>query len=71
MPEGPTILVLREEADRFCGKTVRRASGNAKLDLRRLEGKRVKAVRTWEKHFLLEFSGFSVRVHLLLFGSYR
>ena len=71
MPEGPTILMLREEADRFRGKIVRRASGNAKLDLTRLEGKRVKAVRTWGKHFLLEFSGFSVRVHLLLFGSYR
>lgn len=71
MPEGPAILMLREEADRFRGKIVRRASGNAKLDLTRLEGKRVKAVRTWGKHFLLEFSGFSVRVHLLLFGSYR
>ena len=46
MPEGPAILRLREEADRFRGKIVRRASGNAKLDLTRLEGKRVKAVRT-------------------------
>ena len=71
MPEGPTILMLREHASRFAGKTVRQACGSAKIDLSRLEGKRVKAIRTWGKHLLLEFAQFSVRVHLLLFGSYR
>jgi endonuclease-8 len=71
MPEGPTILMLREEVDRFRGKTVREVSGTAKLDLARLQGKRVKTVRTWGKHLLLEFGGFTVRIHLLLFGSYR
>jgi len=71
MPEGPSIVILREAAAKFRGKTVRRALGNSSLDLTRMEGRRVKALRSWGKHFLIEFSGFSLRVHMLMFGSYR
>ena len=71
MPEGPSIVILREAAAKFRGKTVRRATGNSSLDLTRMEGRRVKALRSWGKHFLIEFSGFSLRVHMLMFGSYR
>jgi len=71
VPEGPSIVVLREAAAKFRGKTVRRAIGNSSLDLTRMEGRRVKALRSWGKHFLIEFSGFSLRVHMLMFGSYR
>lgn len=71
MPEGPSILILREEAAQFRGKTVRSVSGNSKLDIARMEGRRIVSVRSWGKHFLLEFSGFSLRVHLMMFGSYR
>ena len=71
MPEGPSIVILREAAAKFRGKTVRRAAGNSSLDLTRMEGRRVLALRSWGKHFLVEFSGFSLRVHMLMFGSYR
>ncbi|MDQ1063422.1 DNA-formamidopyrimidine glycosylase family protein [Stenotrophomonas sp. SORGH_AS_0282] len=71
MPEGPSIVILREAAAKFRGKTVRRAVGNSSLDLTRMEGRRVIALRNWGKHFLIEFSGFSLRVHMLMFGSYR
>jgi len=71
VPEGPSILILREAAARFRGKTVRRATGNTRLDVARMQGRRVVAVRSWGKHFLLEFRGFALRVHLLMFGSYR
>ena len=71
MPEGPSILILREEAARFRGKTVRKTSGNSKLDLARMEGRRIVSIRSWGKHFLIEFRGFSLRVHLLMFGTYR
>jgi len=71
VPEGPSIVILREAAAKFRGKTVRRATGNSSLDLTRMEGRRVKALRSWGKHFLIEFSGFSLRVHMLMFGSYR
>jgi endonuclease VIII len=71
MPEGPSIVLLREAAAKFRGKTVRGATGNSTLDLSRMQGRRVRSVRSWGKHFLLEFSGFSLRVHMLMFGSYR
>lgn len=70
MPEGPSILIMREAATRFRGKTVRQASGNSKLDLSRMQGRRIVSIRSWGKHFLIEFRGFSLRVHLMMFGSY-
>ncbi|WP_425517487.1 hypothetical protein [Stenotrophomonas indicatrix] len=47
MPEGPSIVLLREAAARFKGKTVRGVSGNSMLDLACLERRRVRAVRSW------------------------
>ncbi|MBD9368524.1 DNA-formamidopyrimidine glycosylase family protein [Xanthomonas sp. XNM01] len=71
MPEGPSIVILREEAQRFAGRRVLRVSGNSGQDIGRLQGRTLRAVRSWGKHFLLQFDGFSVRIHFLLFGSYR
>jgi endonuclease-8 len=71
MPEGPTILMMAEEAAKFVGKPVKAADGNAKIDFARLVGRKPKAIRSWGKHFLVDFGDFSVRAHLLLFGSYR
>jgi hypothetical protein len=58
MPEGPSIVILKEEANRFLGKTIVRVEGNTTIAKERLVGQRVEAIRSWGKHFLL-------------FGSYR
>lgn len=71
MPEGPSIVILREQAQRFAGHDVIEATGNSKIDIGRLRGQTVVRFRSWGKHFLIEFADFSVRIHLLLFGSYR
>jgi endonuclease-8 len=71
MPEGPSILILREEAAAFAGRTIVSAEGNTKIDKARLVGQPVVALRSWGKHFLVELSDFSLRVHFMLFGSYR
>jgi endonuclease-8 len=72
MPEGPSIVILREEAEAFTGKTVKRASGNTKaLDPATLDGQKVLALRSWGKHFLIQFPATALRVHFMLFGSYR
>lgn len=71
MPEGPSIVILREAATKFAGKVVRKAVGNSKLDLTRMEGRRIKAIRSWGKHFLIDFGKFSLRIHMLMFGSHR
>jgi endonuclease VIII len=72
MPEGPSIVILKEQASAFAGQTIARVGGNTTIEKERLQGRRVEALRSWGKHFLLEFDvDFSLRVHFMLFGSYR
>ena len=71
MPEGPSLVILREQADKFSGCTVREVGGNSRAGIERMEGQRLECLRTWGKHFLLVFDGFALRVHFLLWGSYR
>jgi len=71
MPEGPSIVILKEAAKPFEGRTIERVEGNTRLDKDRLVGRRIVAVRSWGKHFLLELDGLALRVHFLLFGTYR
>ncbi|MGE8219152.1 MAG: DNA-formamidopyrimidine glycosylase family protein [Stenotrophomonas acidaminiphila] len=70
MPEGPSIVLLREAAGRFAGRSVREVGGNSRQPLARMHGRQVRAVRSWGKHFLLEFDDFSLRIHLMMFGSW-
>jgi endonuclease-8 len=69
MPEGPSIVILREELLPFKNKIVQRAVGTSQIDFNRLGGLKVTAVRSWGKHLLLCFRGFFLRIHLLMFGS--
>jgi endonuclease VIII len=71
MPEGPSIVILREQLTPFLGQTIRRVAGNTTIEKERLLGERVEDFRSWGKHFLVEMPDFSLRVHFLLFGSYR
>jgi endonuclease-8 len=72
MPEGPSIVLLREAAETFAGKKVLRVGGNTRVIApERMLGRPVRAVCSWGKHFLLAFPAFSLRVHFMLFGSYR
>lgn len=71
MPEGPSIVILREEVAGFADQRIERAEGTAGLDKARLVGQTVRSFRSWGKHFLIELDEVSLRIHLLLFGSYR
>jgi endonuclease VIII len=71
MPEGPSIVILKELATPFLGRTIARVAGNTTIEKERLQGQRVEAFRSWGKHFLVELPDFSLRVHFMLFGSYR
>lgn len=71
MPEGPSIVILKEEALIFKGKEVLEVSGNSKAGIDRLMHKKVIDFKSWGKHFLICFDDFTVRIHLMLFGSYR
>jgi endonuclease-8 len=70
VPEGPSIVILREQAKQFAGRKIQTATGNTRLDKERLVGKKVITMRSWGKHFLIELRDLAVRVHFMMFGSY-
>ena len=69
--EGPSLVILKEETRQFKGREVLAAKGYAELDHERLINKKVIDIKTWGKHYLICFKGFTVRIHFMLFGSYR
>lgn len=71
MPEGPSIVILKESVQQFAGRKVLSVSGNSKIDISRMDGQTVIAFKSWGKHFLICFEDFTIKVHLLMFGSYR
>ena len=71
MPEGPSIVILKEEVAAFTGKTILSTSGNTKIDQSRLVNQKINAFKSWGKHLLICFDEFTVRIHLLMFGTYR
>ena len=71
MPEGPSIVILKEEVQAFTGQKIIAVSGNSKIDQTRLINQTVTVFKSWGKHFLICFQGFTLRIHFLLFGSYR
>jgi endonuclease-8 len=72
MPEGPSIVILKEQAAGFVGRKILRVDGNTSIEKERMVGRRIDALRSWGKHFLIEMDvDFSLRVHFMLFGSYR
>lgn len=72
MPEGPSLVILREETTRFVGKKIAGVEGNAKtMDIGALKGQRIVSLRSWGKHFIIETPKLALRIHFMLFGSYR
>lgn len=73
MPEGPSIVILRELIENLHleGSTVIAVSGNTSIEKERMLNRKVLAFKSWGKHFLICFEGFSLRIHLMMFGSYR
>lgn len=68
MPEGPSILLLKEKLTAFKGRLVKKAGGYGKLSVNWLKNKRLLDIKTWGKHLLLVFSSGTIKIHLGLFG---
>src|SRR5690606_21238599 len=69
MPEGPSMVILKEEVAIFEGKKILEATGNSKIDKSLLINRKV-TFKTWGKHFLICLPKITLRVHFLMFGSY-
>ena len=70
MPEGPSLVILKEELQAFKGKKIIEVSGNSKENIQQLTSKKIIDFKTWGKHFLICFKGVTLRIHFLLFGKY-
>ncbi len=71
MPEGPSIVILKEEVQQFSGQKVIDVSGNSSIEINRLKDKTIRQFKSWGKHFLICFDDFTVKIHMLMFGTYR
>lgn len=69
MPEGPSLVILREALQPFEGERVLRVAGNSRQPIGDIDGHTLRQVRTWGKQLLLQFDPFTVRIHLMLYGS--
>jgi len=70
MPEGPSIILVKEAAAIFAGREIIAVSGNSSIDQSILLNRTITELRSWGKHFLICFNGLTLRVHFLMFGSY-
>ncbi len=68
MPEGPSLLHLKNKLLPFKGKVVREAGGYGPMPTEWIKGKKLQDILTWGKHLLFVFPNGTVRVHLMLFG---
>lgn len=68
MPEGPSILHLKDELKSFKGRIVKRAGGYGPMPTAWIKGKKLINIESWGKHLLLIFTNGVVKVHLGLFG---
>lgn len=73
MPEGPSLVMFREDFLPFKGKKVADATGTAKaIDHSKMKGRTLKDIRTFGKHMLFYFGDdLTLRTHFLMFGTYR
>ena len=71
MPEGPSLLIVKENISPFIGKKIIAADGNAKqVAFNKLTGKKILDIRTWGKQLFIVVKDVTVRIHFLMFGSY-
>jgi endonuclease-8 len=70
MPEGPSLILFREELSQFKGKKVLETTGSTRIEKERMKGKKILDLKTWGKHLLIVFPGFTIRLHFLMFGVY-
>lgn len=74
--EGPSLVILREELEKFRGRKVLKVSGNTKQPKESLAGSVLRDIDTWGKQLFLSFvvprrDPIVTKTHFLMFGSYR
>lgn len=68
MPEGPSIVILPEHAQRLGGKVVRNDEGDSRLDEAPRIGQRILSIRSFGKQLLIELPSLTIRIRSMMFG---
>jgi endonuclease-8 len=69
--EGPSVKVITEKLAGFVGKMVTAAAGNARIEKEIFQGKEIKGIFSRGKNLVITFPDFTVKLHFLMYGSYR
>lgn len=69
--EGPSLVLLTEELKPFVKTKVTAAEGTADIAFDKIPGTSLKKALSWGKHLILVFDKTILRIHFLMFGSYR
>ncbi len=68
--EGPSLVILKNEAKKFIGTKIIEAGGESKMNKEPLVGQTIHDLKTWGKHFLILLDKGTIRIHFLMFGNY-
>jgi len=68
--EGPSIHLAAEQLQPFVGKPIVSSSGNSRIGIERLKGRRTLEIFAWGKHLVFQFDTFALRVHFMLWGTF-
>lgn len=70
MPEGPTIVLMKEEIQQFIGNKIISVEGDFVFDTSQIKGEILRDIKTFGKQTYLIFDTVIFKIHLLMFGSY-
>ncbi len=70
MPEGPTIVLMKEDLQKFVGEKVLEVIGSEIPENLDLRGEILREIKTFGKQTYLIFNKIIFKVHLMMFGSY-
>ncbi|MCD1117803.1 DNA-formamidopyrimidine glycosylase family protein [Chryseobacterium turcicum] len=70
MPEGPTIVLMKEELQQFIGNKIISVEGDFVFETSQIKGEILRDIKTFGKQTYLIFDTVILKIHLLMFGSY-
>ncbi|MBD8081967.1 DNA-formamidopyrimidine glycosylase family protein [Chryseobacterium caseinilyticum] len=70
MPEGPTIILMKEDLQKFAGEKVTEIEGSEVPENSKVKGEILREIKTFGKQTYLIFDKIIFKVHLMMFGSY-
>lgn len=71
MPEGPSIIILKEQLMPFKNKKVLEVSGYADIDFNLIKNQKINDFISHGKHTFICFKNYFLSIHLMMFGTYR